>query len=166
MRQNVLPGLFFVYDISPFQVTVTEHTSSLTELVTSLCAILGGIITAAKVLDAALHSLQRKLGVKDMLSFMALMGDGHNATAARVAGGGGGGGPSPVAAFGGGGGGSAGGGGVGQGGAMPMGSASPAAAYNAGGGFSPAAAYHGGGGGGGGYSPYGGGGPGAMPHSS
>ena len=45
--QNVLPGIFFVYDISPFQVTVTEHTSSLIELVTSLCAILGGVITAA-----------------------------------------------------------------------------------------------------------------------
>jgi endoplasmic reticulum-Golgi intermediate compartment protein 3 len=26
-RQNVLPGIFFVYDISPFQVTVTEHTT-------------------------------------------------------------------------------------------------------------------------------------------
>lgn len=27
VRQNVLPGIFFVYDISPFQVTVTEHTT-------------------------------------------------------------------------------------------------------------------------------------------
>ena len=86
VRQNVLPGLFFVYDISPFQVTVTEHTSTATELVTSLCAILGGIITAAGLLDSLLYSVQKRTGAKDVLSFLALLGEGHAAQAAKFPG--------------------------------------------------------------------------------
>jgi hypothetical protein len=59
VRQNVLPGLFFVYDISPFMVTVTEaYTTSVLQVVTSLCAILGGVITAAKLVDLVLYRLQ------------------------------------------------------------------------------------------------------------
>ena len=73
-----------MYDISPFQVTVTTHTSTLTELVTSLCAILGGVITAAGLLDALLGQVQRQLGVKSLLSFLSLVGEGHGAASAKV----------------------------------------------------------------------------------
>lgn len=60
-RQNVLPGLFFVYDISPFMVTVTEAYTTFPQLITSLCAILGGVITAATLVDAVLYRLGRTL---------------------------------------------------------------------------------------------------------
>ena len=60
MRQNVLPGVFFVYDISPFAVTVTEHTTPFSELATSLCAILGGVLTAAALLDSAIYAVQKR----------------------------------------------------------------------------------------------------------
>jgi hypothetical protein len=84
--QNILPGLFFVYDISPFQVTVTQHRPSLAELVTSLCAILGGVITAAGLVDAALFTLQKRLGVKSLGGLLNLLGDGHASMAAKVPG--------------------------------------------------------------------------------
>ena len=58
MRQNVLPGLFFVYDFSPFMVTVNDmKTTSFWQLLTSLCAILGGVITAARLIDAIVFKL-------------------------------------------------------------------------------------------------------------
>lgn len=81
-----MPGLFFVYDFSPFQVTVTQHRPSLTELVTSLCAILGGVITAAGLVDAALFTLQKRLGVKSLGGLLTLLGDGHASMAAKVPG--------------------------------------------------------------------------------
>lgn len=59
-RQNLLPGVFFVYDISPFMVTVTESTTSFAQLVTSLCAILGGVLTAAQVVDAVLYRMSKQ----------------------------------------------------------------------------------------------------------
>ena len=52
-RMNVIPGVFFVYDISPFMVTVTRHSTSFLTLVTSLAAILGGVLTLARALDWA-----------------------------------------------------------------------------------------------------------------
>ena len=58
MRQNVLPGLFFVYDFSPFMVTVNDmKTTSFWQLLTSLCAILGGVITAARLIDTIVFKL-------------------------------------------------------------------------------------------------------------
>jgi hypothetical protein len=50
-RMNVIPGIFFVYDICPFMVTVTRTSTSFLQLVTSLCAILGGVLTLAKAVD-------------------------------------------------------------------------------------------------------------------
>lgn len=54
-RQNILPGVFFVYDVSPFQVTVTEVRTPLLHVLTSTFAILGGILTLARLLDALLY---------------------------------------------------------------------------------------------------------------
>ena len=117
VRQNVLPGIFFVYDISPFQVTVTEHTTPTlqarqgaegsaggpsgarplsppllpacpdahvspplpspapclpaclpAQMLTSLAAILGGVITAAGLLDSLLfHGLGGAKGLQAAL---------------------------------------------------------------------------------------------------
>jgi endoplasmic reticulum-Golgi intermediate compartment protein 3 len=61
-RMNVIPGVFFVYDISPFMVTVTRHSNSLGQLLTSLFAILGGVLTLAKVIDAGVTAVVNFLG--------------------------------------------------------------------------------------------------------
>ena len=44
-RQNVLPGVFFVYDFAPFLVQVNEHYVSFAHFLTRLCAIAGGVFT-------------------------------------------------------------------------------------------------------------------------
>jgi hypothetical protein len=55
VRQNVLPGLFFVYEMAPYLVTVTEARGSFLHFLTGLCAILGGVITMARLTDTLLH---------------------------------------------------------------------------------------------------------------
>lgn len=61
-RQFVLPGVFFIYDISPIKVAVTEEETSFWTFVTSLCAIVGGVYVVAGMVDSALHSLVSKRG--------------------------------------------------------------------------------------------------------
>jgi hypothetical protein len=56
VRQNVLPGLFFVYEMAPYLVTVTEARGSFLHFLTGLCAILGGVITLARLADTLLHT--------------------------------------------------------------------------------------------------------------
>ena len=55
VRQNVLPGLFFVYEMAPYLVTVTEARGSFLSFLTGLCAILGGVITLARLADTLLR---------------------------------------------------------------------------------------------------------------
>ena len=45
VRQNVLPGAFWVYDISPFMVVVSKKSTPFFEFLTGLCAIVGGVFT-------------------------------------------------------------------------------------------------------------------------
>ncbi len=47
IRQNVLPGAFWVYDISPFMVVVTRESTPFFEFLTGLCAIVGGVFTVS-----------------------------------------------------------------------------------------------------------------------
>ena len=55
VRQNVLPGLFFVYELAPYLVTVTEARGSFLHFLTGLCAILGGVLTLARLADTLLR---------------------------------------------------------------------------------------------------------------
>ena len=52
----VLPGVFFIYDISPIMVKFTEKRPSLAYFLTSLCAIVGGVFTVAGIIDSILYS--------------------------------------------------------------------------------------------------------------
>ena len=66
MRQNVLPGLFFVYELTPYLVTISHERGSLVQFLTSLCAILGGVVTLARLTDTVLYKasgLLKKKGV-------------------------------------------------------------------------------------------------------
>lgn len=51
-----LPGIFVVYDLSPFMVSVTESSTPFFQFVTGLCAIIGGVFTISGVLDALLYA--------------------------------------------------------------------------------------------------------------
>jgi Endoplasmic reticulum vesicle transporter len=61
-------GVFFVYDVSPFMITVTRHSSTFTQFITSLFAILGGVLTLAKIVDAATHFFGDSPAVMAMLN--------------------------------------------------------------------------------------------------
>jgi endoplasmic reticulum-Golgi intermediate compartment protein 3 len=58
IRQNVLPGVFFIYDLSPFMVQVTTRKESLWEFATSVCAIVGGVITVSGLVDGAVYQIR------------------------------------------------------------------------------------------------------------
>lgn len=51
----VLPGVFFIYDISPIMATYSEETRSVGRFLTSLCSIVGGVFVVAGMVDTALH---------------------------------------------------------------------------------------------------------------
>ena len=55
----VLPGVFFIYDISPIMVKFTEKQPSFTYFLTSLCAIVGGVFTVAGIIDSAIYGASR-----------------------------------------------------------------------------------------------------------
>ena len=40
-----LPGVFFMYDLSPMMVQITEHRRSFFHFLTGVCAIVGGVFT-------------------------------------------------------------------------------------------------------------------------
>ena len=40
-----LPGVFFMYDLSPMLVQITEHRRSFFHFLTGVCAIVGGVFT-------------------------------------------------------------------------------------------------------------------------
>ena len=58
----MLPGVFFIYDISPIKVKFTEKQQSFTYFLTSLCAIVGGVFTVAGMLDSCLFRLGKLSG--------------------------------------------------------------------------------------------------------
>lgn len=63
---GVVPGVFFVYDLSPIKVHITEshaHKSFL-HFLTSLCAAVGGVFTVAGLIDSLLYHSHRRLAGK------------------------------------------------------------------------------------------------------
>jgi endoplasmic reticulum-Golgi intermediate compartment protein 3 len=51
MQATVIPGLFFIYELSPFMVEYTHGAVPLAHLVTRLLAIVGGVFSVMGVLD-------------------------------------------------------------------------------------------------------------------
>ena len=56
-----IPGLFFMYSFSPFMVEVTNTRDSFFRLLTSVCAIVGGVFTIAGIIDSVLFHSSRLL---------------------------------------------------------------------------------------------------------
>jgi len=62
--EAVLPGIFFVYDLTPFMIEASESDMPFAHLVTKLCAIVGGVFTVIGVVDGLLYRLQNLLSFK------------------------------------------------------------------------------------------------------
>eukprot|EP00055_Hartaetosiga_balthica_P018797 m.135386 g.135386 ORF g.135386 m.135386 type:complete len:396 (+) comp9962_c0_seq1:82-1269(+) len=62
--ESGLPGVFFMYEITPILVQLSEHNHSFLHFLTSLCAIIGGIYSVAGMIDGfvyhGLRTLQKK----------------------------------------------------------------------------------------------------------
>ncbi|KAI0304470.1 Sec1 family-domain-containing protein [Multifurca ochricompacta] len=58
---NGVPGVFLNYEISPILVAHHEIRQSFAHFLTSTCAIVGGVLTVASILDSALFATQRSL---------------------------------------------------------------------------------------------------------
>jgi len=58
-----LPGVFLVYEFTPFMVQKIEKQEPLSHFLTSVCAIIGGVFTVAGMADAALYKSQQGLRI-------------------------------------------------------------------------------------------------------
>lgn len=56
-----LPGAFFNYEISPILIVHTETRQSFAHFLTSTCAIVGGVLTVASLVDSVLFATGRVL---------------------------------------------------------------------------------------------------------
>ena len=59
LQNAVLPGIFFVYDISPFMVEVRRTHMPLTHLLTRLVAIVGGVFSVLGIFDTLLSRFRK-----------------------------------------------------------------------------------------------------------
>lgn len=57
-----LPGVFLVYDFSPFLVQKRVGYVPFSHFLTSLCVIIGGIFTITRSLDQFVYATGKKLG--------------------------------------------------------------------------------------------------------
>ncbi|KAL5634319.1 hypothetical protein ACGC1H_002406 [Rhizoctonia solani] len=60
-----LPGAFFHFEVSPMLVVHKETHKSFARFVTSLCAIIGGVLTLASIVDSVAYVAVNKLEEKD-----------------------------------------------------------------------------------------------------
>lgn len=55
LGEGGLPGVFFIYELSPMMVKYTEKQRSFMHFLTGVCAIVGGIFTVAGLIDAMIY---------------------------------------------------------------------------------------------------------------
>ncbi|TFK27729.1 Sec1-like protein [Coprinopsis marcescibilis] len=56
-----LPGAFFNYEISPIQVVHSESRQSFAHWLTSTCAIIGGVLTVASIVDSVFYATTKAI---------------------------------------------------------------------------------------------------------
>eukprot|EP01027_Heterolobosea_sp_BB2_P002026 GEZU01003044.1.p1 GENE.GEZU01003044.1~~GEZU01003044.1.p1 ORF type:complete len:389 (+),score=137.51 GEZU01003044.1:121-1287(+) len=62
--QQLVPSVFFMYDLSPIMVHIREKRKSFIHFLTSLCAIVGGVLTVAGLVDTILYNALRGMKKK------------------------------------------------------------------------------------------------------
>lgn len=63
-----MPGVFFNFDISGLKMVRTKTRTSLSHFLTSTCAIVGGVLTVAGIIDAAVHASRVRMGAQASVS--------------------------------------------------------------------------------------------------
>ena len=58
-QPEVIPGIFFVYEISPFLIEVKRVRMPWSHLFTRLCAIVGGVFSIFGAVDTAVYMVQK-----------------------------------------------------------------------------------------------------------
>merc|ERR1712241_477986 len=56
-----LPGVFIVYDFSPFLMQRTEKTKPWSYIFTSICAIIGGVFSIASLVEMIVNGFMSRL---------------------------------------------------------------------------------------------------------
>ncbi|KAL7419636.1 ER-derived vesicles protein erv46 [Cryptotrichosporon argae] len=70
-----VPGVFINYEISPMKIIHTETRQSFAHFLTSSCAIIGGVLTVASLVDAFIFSSKKRLaGTAELDGFGARAG--------------------------------------------------------------------------------------------
>jgi len=59
-----LPGVFFMYELSPIMVHFKEQRKSFAHFITGVCAIIGGVFTVAGIIDSFIYQGMRTLKKK------------------------------------------------------------------------------------------------------
>lgn len=59
-----LPGVFFMYELSPIMVKFTESRKSFAHFLTGVCAIIGGVFTVAGLVDSLIYHSMRSMKKK------------------------------------------------------------------------------------------------------
>lgn len=55
-----LPGVFFFYEVSALHVEIVEHRRGWVQFFTSVCAVIGGVVTVMGLFDQYLYSLGQR----------------------------------------------------------------------------------------------------------
>jgi hypothetical protein len=61
---HVVPGVFFMYDLSPIMVHIKEESRSFIHFLVSVCAIIGGVFTVSGLLDSMVFNINQGLSKK------------------------------------------------------------------------------------------------------
>ena len=61
VRRGVLPGVFFLYEIYPFAVEVSQRSVPITHLLIRLMATIGGVFTVVRWADSYLYERDRAI---------------------------------------------------------------------------------------------------------
>lgn len=64
MTEGRLPGVFFIYEFAPMMVKYSEKSRSFLHFLTTLCGIVGGILTVAGIVDSLIYHSVRVLRAK------------------------------------------------------------------------------------------------------
>lgn len=67
LGEHGLPGVFFMFEISPILVEVAEQTRSFVHFLTGVCAIVGGIFTVAGMIDSVVYHSLRSIQKKNQM---------------------------------------------------------------------------------------------------
>jgi hypothetical protein len=62
--EAILPGMFFIYDLSPFMIEASRTRIPVLHFLTKVCAIIGGVISVLGVIDAFFFVIQKFLSKK------------------------------------------------------------------------------------------------------